>query len=807
MTEFNNHQVRLRKGLSAVSNPRHRACLIAPDSLPSTMNRQSSLAGPAIVSSQTPLFAPPLVWTWLARTLLCTVALLTVSALGTGGLNADEPPPEERLIDVKDPVKLDGVELKIHGGTADSEPKREITLDDLKFPENASITWNPRKALENASLKCEITGKTLSVGGDRDSQVRVEYNNEPITDKTPGQLSVVVNNPDSIPPGIYRGKLVIPFEGERGNFPYRFQGELPVSIISPGRLLVREKGVQFHHAARRSGQSSGTLNVGQQADVAVQIHTIGCDTGAGNLNVKFTPTDGQPVSILSLRVPFEGIKDPIVHIPNRQSVCPQWRDAPLYVEDKLLEDLSIAADHEVHQILCHLGDCYSPGDRLQADISWDQALEATGGAPRHLDESAFVQVLGGIRMPSIGFINQRVNVEVVCQTNLGPSPVLSLIPPKGNAVPMPLTQVATDEMLVPGFAYRYAAAFKPDQLDTWLVKWPAELAAQAGQDANNAQIEIWGEMENFLEYDSANQVLWPLRVFASRDPWFWDTLRENEDEGRGYHQFRLNAFTIGFDKQFVGDVEFRPMSLYHRPTGTSGHSDRDKLEAWNPDEQPLLLVTPKALSADGEIPIGCLGRLDAWKGGKRGEMAAEDREPIRIPEGESQAFHIYCAAISDDPAHPGAEHPRTVLGTRQFVYRGLLTGTGPNGEEIARVIEIPFAVEVMDCWAFDRPKLIGGIVVVVVLIVLFVLKRRADYEPRPSVTATAGGGGVDIPELFGGSSATSSAVASPAEPEPRSGADNGPADTVSDPEPRTDSPPPRPDRPPPDPDIMGDFMS
>lgn len=693
----------------------------------------------------------------------CFVTCLTLLILGTGCriLQAQEVPQPEPQV-ASNPRLLTGADLRIHHGSVDrnrSISSIRIDLGMLDLTPDVRVTWNPREATQDLSLTCQITGNTLTVGTEDSSDVKLVYEPNPITKDTPAILNLEVQHPDRILPGVYTGNAVFQFKGNPDKFNAIVPALWPIRVVVSGRIL-KVDSVTFKHA------ENGRLHVGQPATVIVRMDTIGCEPGEGTLKLRFTPLGGQPRPLLTMPVSFEGkIRDPLTELKDPEYVCPEWRNAAINNIVPKPTDKAGDADHREYVMEFQSGDCFLPG-KAEAEVAWPQATEAPATAPKGFTQSCSAEIGGGVTVfPRLAFDSEIVHLRVVSRNNLGPKCDLVLI--NKDSVPVTVSLypfIASDNQNASNeVVYQYYTGIKPQELGPWQVTWPESAKEIAGEAAQSAGFTVWGKLVNRLEESRVPgepRVPIRLRVFASETPVLWDQIY-GEDEGRGYYQFRLDAFEMGISTQYARNGRLRPVSIY------CGIPEQpDEMFRWNPEQHPYLMISPESdrLQASPEGPdngrAGGFGSMEArppndTSNNSDGATPAFSRElDVAFPEEGLLAFNVYCATTP-----VVGEHRRKMVMDHDFVYRAIITGTDGAGLPIARIVELPFLVEVTDHWVYYQKWFVWIGLGIAGITVLSLLWWYGNREPGSKSLAVAGGGqsmADDFPELLGASSASES---------------------------------------------------
>ena len=668
------------------------------------------------------------------RRYLALAVVLTISA----NLTAQDVPQQDRPIIEAPP--LPGFSLSITRDGVRGESKVDVYLKQmfepfLKLP-GRKIEWNPKEYLENTKLVCALTGKELEIGHDESSPIWIDYTTDPIYLDKPGKLELKVTSPQSIEPGVYQGKLKVrfaPFPVDAVNA--LIDGYWPITIIVHGRILTELK---FARA------STSGLHVGQAATVTALLDTIGCEPGIGELTVRFTPLAGSPRPLLNLPMPNGTFLDPLVdleRIDHREKVCPEWRDQVLHSAVELVENETSISGYRQYRITFHAGPCFAPGESIDAELSWPQAESAPLNSKSSFTRQCAAAVSGGILVtPQIAFDTEDVHIQVISRQDLGPKVELTLIAPDSQHGQITLTRPPTssNQPDSTGILYTYYVKFPPGQLGAWRVTWPTTDSEVEVEAAHPGHFNVWGRRINHLGY--------PVRVFASETPigWGW---RSNPYKGRGYYEYRFNAFELGIDSRFAGNVELHPLLIY------SGTSKSGEVIPWSPDQHPYLYVAPGTPKICAEpdrpcpAPDGSVGDPLA----RPVEYAVEappKSTAIALPGEGLLPFSVWCSVI------PVAdEHPRKTLRTHTFTYRAMLRGTDGEGHPFARIVEIPVKVQVTDHWEYYREWALWALGIIVLVGTAGFLAWRAMRGPRPQKVLSTGlpHGPDEFPEFTGGS--------------------------------------------------------
>ena len=739
---------------------------------------------------------------WVSR-----VAVLLFAVLSPYFARADAVPQQK--LPVQD-VTFPGFELTIgrdgvHGNTEVDVGADEKFKPFFRTPDH-KIKWNPREFLAETKLVCRLTGKELLIGQEESVDVCVEATTEYIRADRSGKLRLRIPRPESLAPGVYQGRLKTEFVGipvEAINAVIR--GNWPITIVVPGRILQQEH-VQFEHA------QNGNLHVGQPATVTAVIDTIGCDLGTGDLTVRFTPLAGDPRPLLSLPMPIDGFLDPLIDLQNREKVCPEWQDVVLHSNVETVEvgeDLS--ATHSRYRIVFHVGDCFAPGERIEAEVTWPQASEAPVTADKKLRAKSTANVVGGILIsPRIAFDTETVYIKVVSPNDLGTKCDLTLIAPDESPwlIQLSHARLSWEQSGSKGVAYRYTYEFQPHQLGTWRVTWPEADAQAVGETAQPAQFNVWGRLVNRLEQPHEQGVpveTIPLRVFASETPLGWNLIY-TPDEGRGYHQYRFGAFELGFDSRYAGNVRFRPQSIY-----CVSPESPDSVSAWDPERQPYLHIAPgdpkrrRTTRESSSAPEGSFGTVEARPDDYAVAEPDKQRAPdVALPEEGLLPFDVFCAVT---PVLE--EHPRKDVAVHNFIYRGLITGNDGEGRPIARILELPFTVDVTNHWQYYREWTIWAVVIVAVVVFLGYAWYRANHDPSSKSLPSGSTAATAIAEVseFMGDSPTGSDSDASSESGTRPSSQSSQTSDEHDTRPPTPKPkPPAPPGPPTDDDgLLAEF--
>lgn len=626
--------------------------------------------------------------------------------------------PPEKLVDLEEVVIRVNADSDREQTTHVIEIEPEEVIEDFFDKSRGNqIDWNPRENLESTFIKSILTQDILEIGDltDNTKAVFIKYSTEPLLKGKKGTLSIGLNAPQSLSPGIYKGELLIPFKPVPANrVSAAIVGRVLITIAVEGRVL------QSVNCVEADEQS---LRVGQTSTVTAVLDTIGCDPGEGELNLQLKPLAGDKISLAVLPLPFvDGDTtqepgrsvDPFTGLSREkgQVVCQAWRDAPVQatmvdISDAPETPQNIVPDASYHRYLItfEAGDYYEPGEIL-VSVTWSQSKNAPAKAT-NLSQERRASIESGLLVdPPLAFDTEVVSLWVKLKQAPGDNDekVLHVADPAGVTHELQLLDTTSEAT---GY-YRYEAALIPSELSEspigrWIVKG-------AG---SSVEFQVSGQLQTY-------RLARPIQVFVGLPPFWWEfDFLIDEFDGSGKWEHRRDAFSIGVDRNWLSNAKIRPLGIY-----SGGVKDPD-IEGWNPESQPLLFIQPGTNTAAG---IGSLLAVHPDKRPTFNEVDQESNplalvsatEAAAIPEQGLLDFQIH---TSVEPNETG-DHPRQQLKRHYYVLRAELTGQNQQSQAVSRIIEIPFQIEVTDSGQYYKEFGLAVLLVIALFGLMYFLKNR-----------------------------------------------------------------------------------
>jgi hypothetical protein len=171
------------------------------------------------------------------------------------------------------------------GSTPDSlTAKQQVKLGEVGSPESV-YTWpvneaksKPIRDLEG-QIQTDVTGQPLELTRNKKGVISVDWSTARLSKDDPIDLSVTVNRPAALRPGIYRAdihaelKSDADVEGKRDELAKPRHLRWPLFVFVQGRLIRK---FTFDDAKPR---------VGKPAALEIELQAIGCDLGEGRFQL------------------------------------------------------------------------------------------------------------------------------------------------------------------------------------------------------------------------------------------------------------------------------------------------------------------------------------------------------------------------------------------------------------------------------------------------------------------------------------------------------------------------------------------
>ena len=608
--------------------------------------------------------------------------------------------------------------------------RQTVKLGDVGSAESI-FTWPVNEARSkpindlDGHVQTDTDGKPLEMTRDKKAVVSVDWSTERFSRMNPIDISVTVNRPGALRPGVYRADIWADLNSEADAAGQRDELSRPLKLRWPVFIFVRGrsiKSIAFDDPKPR---------VGRPAGLSIDIETVGCDLGDGRLQLDAGSTEqdlqlGLHVLLNPKNFKLEFI-DPerMFHKDKFQAVNENWRSSPLLITNHPqpvqtppeLSLVSLKASFprvERHLIQVAAGDYYQPG-LFRAGVDWPQADVAPTQPRTPLHKTARTAVLPGIRVfPGQASESEGIDVLVVADGGLpkqfqlfGAGPNLPEIP--FVVAELPLSAVAGQAVA----RQFYSKVQTPAARGMWAVGWPrpdkqAQLSKAERQTYQALEAEVGQPTTVNICYKAAADLAGPLRVFASPEPIWWPFYFWDDQKAKGWEYTRLTALTF------------------------TAHPDNLKLARIT--EAGWLEVLPDArrIPYDSGVNPGPVVTISE----SAKAAAPASGATWKIPENVPLVLNAHVSLYPKDPPNP----ERHRLGTREFVWRAVLTGQDSNNQSVARIIEIPIKVVVSTSWDYDSKLYLAVVVILAIVVAVVVLHYIGRGKGRNSGNSRQKGG-------------------------------------------------------------------
>jgi len=621
--------------------------------------------------------------------------LLVFLSCAAGLPDAPASPPDSPLMIYRQPISIE-VARDSTPETAQATTRIAIHPGIASLFQNEAILLDPVEPPAGSKLLCGVTGESLPLGTDKKSPLYLQWTGQRLTKDTPAQLTVRVSNPGSLKPGVYRGTVeaILRNHSEAVNRSLRVAWD--IRVLVRGRRLVK---VEFE----RSKQGK-TLRVGAPANLILSVYAVGCDLGQGSVAVDWSPSAGKPQRVLELSAPRERPADPLtVSADGSRFTChPQWRESLFWTQ---VHRADVAAEHPVavdplehsYEVRVAIPPCFLPGT-MQAKVQWAQAAEAA--SDEILQQTTPEQpVLPGILVyPAPAFVHEPVNIEVRTLKDLGDTVPLVVSGPESSVL-VELVKLR-HASLGPGLN-QYLGRFRAGAMGSYHVG-SREGAAEVREELEEpVALDVSLGAETGLERG--------VEVFAGTPP-FWRI------SDSGWRTAATKACRFWYDPRRLQRAEIENLGTWR--VGAEG-----QLLPWSEATDPIIALRRRE---DDRLPDNATSS-DVPAGNPRWEIAAN-------PE-KSPFLDLSIDLVRD----AGPDDPRHAIGSHRFVQRMILQALDTRGGLVARIVRVPFTVQVSTA---ARSYLTSGTVVglwVLVLLAVAVVRwrigRRKHRAPRPPIDA------------------------------------------------------------------------
>jgi hypothetical protein len=608
-------------------------------------------------------------------------------------VNAQETPPREKPLENGTAwVELSRFAIVVDEASTTSPPsiEKEFRVPDQlarRFQKEDRIEWNPTKFLSDLESD---TGGSLTIGEERNTDVHLVWNREPLRQdaegRIQGRLKLEVPDPTSLVPGIYRGDINAELISRRLGQPLRVKW--PVAVVVRGRRIV---DLQFQEQA---------LRVGRPTSLVLTIEAVGCGLGeGGRLEMDWRPSkdeNDKTEKALILPLPFEAGIDPLVHLASEATTAherslrfhEQWRDSsPLFISTreerpKVETEDGREIDDTLHLLTIDCPDAFLPGEMI-ANVSWPQDSHAPNQEPLSVGPVEQPVESGMLVFPRLCLVNEDVTIVARSSRELPGSPKelpVVVSGPRGSKSLL-LKRGSTDAWV------EYGGKYRPPSFGPYKVQW---------QNAAGLSNQLGVGNDFRVCYSGTSWAGKTIEVFAGPPPYrIWEP---------GGVAERNPTLAISLDTPFLSSASLIPSGIF-RPSLRPTRDGKVDYVRYDPDQEPQVAVYEPG--------------------------ATDQKGPWVIP---TQGSLILNTKVDVRPLEP--RHPRHTTGDRRYVWRGVLVGMDSKNRPLSRVVKLDLGVRVSTDWDYYRKHLIWVGIFLLGICVFAYVYRRVNKPRKPT---TAGG--------------------------------------------------------------------
>jgi hypothetical protein len=563
--------------------------------------------------------------------------------------------------------------------------------DDLRgtFADNP-IIWEPApnpEPLQSVLIaKPEFRDKmgivprlpAVKVGRDKEPGAQVEVVcADRGTLNEPRQFKLRISHPRDLPPGAYEGNMVFrleTFEPPGLVVDYYW----PMYLYVEGRSVI---DVRFSDLDPKIPPSS--LPAGRSASVTVRVMTVGDDlkVGQGQLQLQWKR---DPASVLAretiLCIPLPLPAEPIdmdIDVPwLTNAICKKpilptdpwetaWKHDVLY--GLPLKEVRISTDKTkivVYELQTRLPDVVAMGE-LAVVVDWERDRNtATDNVVRV--ESDTVTISPGVRVaPKNATQFEPVSIQVITATDLGDEVSLVVSDANGSAIQsIVATKVAGDHASLPGGQVRYKATWIASSLGSFEVRLAVGAALNQVREFHAKSGEPLARLR--VDFQEGSNVETPITVFAGTPPIWWDFFHEPA----GWACVRKQLFAMRGVNSEIKEVTLKGIYV-------------DK------DSHQVLLHEPSDHQREPQMDLSEPGADNAALNNKQANTWTAVHNGV-----------VLDLKVSLDETEQNLE--RNALAGRDYTARFHLSGIGPDGSPVYRVVDLPFKVNVTSSAAYYR---------------------------------------------------------------------------------------------------------
>lgn len=596
-----------------------------------------------------------------------------------------------------------------------SKATQKLQLSDFISPQlELSLTWKVRETIPMRLVHDETTGAvrpvTIPISTDETALVRINHSRERLTKASPGEITLSVQRPQELVPGVYRGEFEAEFTSDKGQLSTdSITAKFPVLIVVHGRAI------------RQLSFDKPQLAVGVPGSMTIKLETIGCSLGEGQLSLQHWEGKQPRESVLQLsldaknfrrgpfvpRFEFAGDKlqmigidwwDSVLHVQTTPARIVTLSDLVNQTKLKELPSGPFPAI-EQHTIKIHFGDCPRPGF-LQAKLQWGQDSAAPGGKNVPLVALGMETKVGpGIYAPTkTAYEGEALDLVLFAEGDLSANPKLRAASPGQKTFDVEFSR--REQADVEGqSSYKIfdgrLVLETPDSIaepGRWVLGFPKDTQLEGYTDLQKSDLKLL--MEQKIEpisidacFQYATNLEVPLEVFASTEPIWWP-LFPNEDKAGGWVKTRSEALQLSCSPLFMNAGQLGQIGWLE----IVGQDSRELPYDGKLATGPLLSIQPtgtKSEVADGPPVLPAPGVNQA-------ATAATDNR-WEIPAKGNLSLDLTVSLMPDNEPNPD----RHRLCERQYSLNLLVMGKTPGQQPIYRVLNIPFAVSVSSSWKYD----------------------------------------------------------------------------------------------------------